>query len=466
MPFVRRLLAPLPLLLLVLLVTLIRFDRPLIRGDGVAYLAWADTLLIDHDIDLTNQVEKLRFVNDESKVMYDESQQKWVNVFPFGVAIIQAPFYLMGHTFTQNDWLNINPTYFQEHQGVELPYSLFVMFGANILALASAIFAWHLARRVCDPMTAALVAYVVFVGSPILYYSTVSPMHSHNGGAFGMAAFLYVLMRLCWDDKSKTPIPYTAFLLGLLAGITILIRWQMALAFIPAWFLLAYERRWRVFWLAGITTVIVILPLPFVWQAMYGQWFLVPYDAAKDTTFLVNPLVGAGNVLWHTLKHSPILFLCIPGFFALWRINRRWTLLCAGMIGLQVAINGAAFDWWAGESYGMRRMSELYAVYVLLIGVFCGAVVGWLRPRFGRNAVRVVRGALLLSLIYIFLYLLSFFYYTWTHPSRLFHADPDVMISYFLKQEDSGRDKVFRWQLLDSALAQHVGPRSWGEPGP
>src|SRR5688572_30268595 len=108
MPFLRRLFAPLPLLLMVLLVTLIRFDRPLIRGDGVAYLAWADSLLIDHDIDLTNQVEKLRFVNDESKVMYDESQQKWVNVFPFGVAIIQAPFYLVGHAFTQNDWLNIN----------------------------------------------------------------------------------------------------------------------------------------------------------------------------------------------------------------------------------------------------------------------------------------------------------------------------------------------------------------------
>ena len=31
---------------------------------------------------------------------------------------------------------------------------------------------------------------------------------------------------------------------------------------------------------------------------------------------------------------------------------------------------------------------------------------------------------------------------------------------------DSGRDGVFRWQLLDSALAQHVGPRTWGEPGP
>src|SRR5262245_41022673 len=156
----KRLFSPRNVLMLLMLVTLIRFDRPLIRGDGVAYLAWADTLLIDHDIDLTNQVEKLRYVNDESKVMYDESQQKWVNVFPFGVAIIQAPFYLTGHFFVQQGWLNLNPDYFHQQQGVELPYSLWVMFGANLMALAAAVFAWKLARHYCDAMTAAVVAFV------------------------------------------------------------------------------------------------------------------------------------------------------------------------------------------------------------------------------------------------------------------------------------------------------------------
>ncbi|MCU0511604.1 MAG: hypothetical protein MUE40_03445 [Anaerolineae bacterium] len=460
----RRWLTPLTVLCLLMLALLLRFDRPLIRGDGVAYLAWADTLLIDHDIDLTNQVEKLRFVNDESKVMYDVSQQKWVNVFPFGVAILQAPFYLTGHVFAQQGWLNVNPAYFEQHQGVGLPYSLWVMFGANLLALAAVIFAFGLAQRVTDAMTAALVAFVVFAGTPLFYYSTVSPFHSHNAGAFTLAAFLLLLGRVSLDGT--TPRPRCWILLGVLAGLTVLIRWQLLLVFVPAWLLLLYERRWRGALLAAAVAALVLLPLPLVWYGMYGQFLLVPFDAARDTTFIISPLVGMGNVVAHLLHHSPVLWLCLPGVPALWRLNRRWTLLLVTMIALQVVINGAALDWWAGESYGMRRMSELYAVYVLLIAAGCGALIAWLRRRVGGLAPRLVRGLLLLCLVYIGLYVLAFFYWTWTHPSRLFHAEPEVMIAYFLDPAVSGRDAVFRWQIMESLFQTHLGPPAWPQPGP
>ncbi|NJL95658.1 MAG: hypothetical protein HC915_18970 [Anaerolineae bacterium] len=137
----RRWLTPPGVLVILMTATLLRFDRPLIRGDGVAYLAWADSLLLDGDVDMANQVEKLRYVNDESKVYWDESQGKYVNVFPFGVAIMQAPFYGLGHLVAQQGWLDPNHAYFIQHQGVPLPYSLLVMLGANLYAIGAALLA-------------------------------------------------------------------------------------------------------------------------------------------------------------------------------------------------------------------------------------------------------------------------------------------------------------------------------------
>src|SRR5829696_2589049 len=138
--------APLVLLLVVALLTLIRFDRPLVRGDGVAYLAWVDTFVRDGDIDLNNQFERFQPVNTY-QITWGNTMQRWVIVFPFGAAFVLAPFYAVGNVFAQNGWLDANPTYFAQMQGVGLPYSLWLMIGTNLLTLVTLAISWHIGRR-------------------------------------------------------------------------------------------------------------------------------------------------------------------------------------------------------------------------------------------------------------------------------------------------------------------------------
>ena len=155
---------PLVVLLVVSAIILIRLDRPLIRGDGTAYLAWVDTFVRDRDIDLANQFERLRPVNTY-QVTWDDERQRYVDIFPFGVGFVQAPFYAVGGVLAEVGWPDANPDYFLQMQGVRQAYSLALMGGANLMALAAIGLAWWMARRLTVSWIAALVAVGVFAGT-------------------------------------------------------------------------------------------------------------------------------------------------------------------------------------------------------------------------------------------------------------------------------------------------------------
>lgn len=493
------------------------FDRPLIRSDGIAYLAWVDTITLDQDIDLTNQVEKLQPVLTY-QILWNENTGRWAIVFPFGVAFLQAPFYLIGHWFAGNGWFNTNPDYFYQMQGVSLPYSLWLMIGANLMGLGAMLFAYFAGRRLCGDIWAATAAYAVFLGTPLFYYSTISPLNSHNPGAFAAAGFIYLLVSLTdpfkkvmraglrpaptesnpgekratfalplmefdFQDRYQVGAPAGAplqkllpnllfkfhqdgflwLLMGIFAGLTILSRWQLALVIAPGYLLLIWERRWRGFTIAGIGAIITLLPLPIIFQWMFGSPFTIPYNAVEGEAFLQESSNHAWDVLVQTIIHSPIILLSFVSLFFLWRINRKWALMTATMIVLQIIVNGAALDWWAGESYGMRRMSELYPVYVVLICAVLSADGFQIRPydgiKFFRWWPRIARGLVIFLIGYTFLYIFAFLDYTWTNSQGWFLAGPEVMIPYFINQP--GRIHI----VLD-VMRAHVGPWAWTMPGP
>ena len=352
---------PLIALIIISLATMLRFDRPLIRGDGIAYLAWVDTLILDGDINFDNQLERLQSVNTY-QITWNEATQRFVNVFPFGVAFLQAPFYLIGHLFHSQGWYNHNPDYFLQMQGLGLPYSLWLMLGANLMALSAIILAWLVGRQLADDWTAAVVAWAVFLGTPLFYYSTVSPLNSHNPGALATAAFIFLLADVTHafkkEEQSNASPLYKWVLLGLSAGLMILVRWQLLLVVVAGLGLLIWQRAWRGLLITTMVTFLTSLPLPLIWRRMFNRFVVVPYEAVAGETFLSIPK-GSWWVLVETPRNSPILYLSLLGLPFLWRRNRQWTVFIIVVLLLQVLINGAVLDWWGGETYGIRRMAEL-----------------------------------------------------------------------------------------------------------
>ncbi len=473
-----------PLLLLVLtLATLIFLDRPLIRGDGVAYLAWLDSFALDQDIDFDNQLQKLAPVNTYQLAWNDETE-RLVNIFPFGAAILQTPFYWLGHFFLGQNWWNVNPDYFRQMQGVAAPYSFWVMIGANVMALTAVILTYLLGKSFTDNWTAALVAWGVFLGTPLVYYATVSPLNSHNPGALMTAVFFFLLARITglikndhsdirflvvgqanpMSDKKSGVLPVDGapwghwLLLGVSAGLMVLVRWQLLMVVLPGYALLLWDKKWRGLLVTAVLSLLVALPLPLIWNQMFGQPIVIPYQAVSGDAFLK---VSAGTwwVLRQTPRYSPILWLSFTGLFFLWRVDKRWAVMVTAVILIQVIINGAVLDWWGGETYGVRRMSELYPLYGLLA---CLTLQRRQKDEGNRMKAAWQLGgrALLFALVfYSGFLLLVFLDYTWTNQDGLFIAGPPTMIRHFLNQPN-------RWQILGEVLRVHVGPASWSMPGP
>jgi hypothetical protein len=450
-------------LVMVSVLTMIRLDRPLIRGDGVAYLAWIDTFVRDRDLDLTNQFERFQPVNTY-QITWDYERERYVDIFPFGVAFLQAPFYVAGAVFVRQGWLDQNPGYFIQMQGVQQAYSVALMIGANLMALVSIVIAWRIARAIIDDWSAALVAWGMFVGTPLVYYSTVSPLNSHNPGAFLAACLVYLLViitgafRAPPEENTESSL-YVWLALGLVAGLMVVVRWQLLAVVACAWGLLAWQRRWKGLAAASVVAVVVMLPIPLVWNYLFGKPFVVPYDETTNQAFLRLP-VHAHQVLFRMVRYSPILLISLLGLPVLWRINRAWALFALAAIGSQVLINGSTRDWYGGDSYGARRMSELYILYALLAAVFLGKLPLrqdlWQRRSIWPVAGRVVFTGLI---VYSIVFMMAFFVFSWTNEDGVFADTPERMLSYFFDRSD-------RMEIIDIIFQTHLGPSAWSMPRP
>lgn len=445
---------PLPLivLLIVTTLTLIRFDRPLIRGDGVAYLVWTDTLVRDLDINLNNQHDRFMPVNTYH-IQWNNNNHKWVNIFPFGVAFLQAPFYLIGHLFATNDWLMVNNDYFYQMQGVELPYSLWLMIGANVMALVAVGLSWDIARRYCDRWLAVLLVYLTLIGTPMLFYSTVEPLNSHSPAAFTLSVVMWVMLT---RDKSNWR---WAVLLGIMAGLTILVRWQLILAILPIYLYLMLHREWRMFWIGGLTTAIALLPLPLIWQEMFGAPFVLPYNEVNETGFLKTDNAWLA-VLRYTVLTSPVVVFSFPALYGLFKRDKPLAVSMALMVVGQLLINGAAADWNASHSYGLRRMTELFPVYVIGVAVTFNALHEVLLRR-EKPIMRWIPHAVAGMMIgYTILYTLSVLSYVWTSEAGWTgKLTPQVVLPYFAKQPNN-------MEVVEAIFTTHLGPPAWNSPAP
>lgn len=440
-------------LLLLLLGVLVWLDRPLVRGDGIAYLAWVDSFVLDGDIDFENQAERLAPVLTY-QLQWHEGQGRLTNIFPFGTVVFQAPFYRLGHFFAVRGWWDAEADYFHQMQGIWRPYSLWLMVGANVMALGMATIGWKMARLFAKPRDAALTVLLMMIGTPIIYYVTVSPLNSHNAGALAALIFVWGLLKVTGRVSAETMVGKVStrwwLLVGVSAGVMVLSRWQLALIVPTALFL--FERRhWRGWLTAAASGTLALLPLPIVWYELFGQAFVLPYNEVSGSGGFLSFPGNTLAVLWQTIYHSPALILVLPGLWLLWRQDKRLALFSISAIALQLWLNGGVLDWWAGETFGMRRMSELLPFYFLAVAALAGGLRGkwmWL-----------LRLILIFLLIYALAYIIIFINYTWTNNDGVFIDTPLIMWRHFWQQPD-------RWAVTRAVFRAHVGPYAWRMPGP
>jgi len=100
----------------------------------------------------------------------------------------------------------------------------------------------------------------------------------------------------------------------------------------------------------------------------------------------------------------------------------------------------------------MRRMAELYPLYVLLLALLLGAL------RRSRWLAAAAWGIGLVCAAYGVALVLARMNFTWTNPWGLARDTPLKELRYAFSRA--------HWHLMWPVIKDHVGPWAWTRPGP
>lgn len=305
--------------------------------------------------------------------------------------------------------------------------------------------AYLCARMYVPALPAAVSALFLFLGTPMLYYSSIEPFFSHVPATFMVSLTIYLILK--WAEKPRSLLAIVA---GIAGGMATLTRWQMALPILPFAFLFLRRRAWFDLVLFAIGLCIIAWHPFYTWKWMFGRSLV---EIHTENRFIVFPKYviqvlfsgGRGLFIW-----SPLTVLALIGVILLRRYNWAISVILLTSFSLQVLINSAVVaDWWAGWSFGMRRMTELYPVFVIGLA----ALLAYNRSVWLRNGIWTI------SIIGLFYSLLLFV----SHLNFINTALPQgdaawVEITHQLFQSS--------FRITVQVFREHYGPWAWSRPGP
>jgi hypothetical protein len=318
--------------------------RPMLQGvDDSFYYFWLPSVVIDRDLDFTNQLERCETVTASAREQGLAQPRTPTgllpNKYPPGWALGSLPFFLAAHLGAPADATGFEPRYL-----------VAVWLGQLLYAAAGLWCVVRIAARFFPPRTAAIAVLGVWLASPLVYYQSARLSMSHSQVFALAAASTWLALRIAdGDDRRRT-----WALLGLCSALLVVTR-NVALVYLawPAWIAVRRLRSvraaaWFAFGAAGPAAVQFA-----AWKLLYGSWLVYSYgeerfDFGRWHTAEVLFSPRHGWFYWH-----PLLLVALAAF-AVWAVRRP--VGRAGLVSLAaiVALNSVWPAWWLGSSFGNR----------------------------------------------------------------------------------------------------------------
>ena len=293
---------------------------------------------------------------------------------PIGAAVLALPFYVVTHLI----FLLAVPGH--QDPDVSAEYQLAFTAASLFYAVLAMLVLYRFVRWVFGPRPAWLATVGVVLATPLVAYVLFGASYSHTFSVFTVTAFAVLLYA---TRRNRTPLQW--FMAGLLGGLATITHVQEALflALVPAeavWQVL--HRAWGFRSLSGYGLLAVGVALPIVPQlvvdqVIFQQWLPQPApNIAFDFTHphLLDLLVSTHHG-W--LSWSPLVALALLGLPTVVR-RLEWFGVGLLLVGIgEFWINASLSDWWGGNAFGARRMTD----QSLLVGLGLAASCAWLFQR-------------------------------------------------------------------------------------
>jgi hypothetical protein len=363
-----------------------RIDGQLIGSDGVAYYVYARSLVIDHDLDFTNEFTYFQL----KPAAFVRTAMGYIgNKYAIGPALLWMPFFLVAHAIAlAAHALGWNVA----ADGYSYLYQSAISIGSIVYGALGFWLAYVCTRRMFSQIAALMAVGLLWLASNSFYYMAFEPSMSHMVSLFSVALLLTIWF--VWFRNIERPAIVHAAALGAAGGLVLLVRLQDApFLLLPyGYLLLQLIQTWRAghpraaqhWFLCGLITsaftLIVFAPQLAIWQQLYGTWAVSPYfeDHIPAFNWLHPQLFGVlfstfhGLFTWH-----PIYLFALCGLTVVAKQDRRLAIALTTLLLLELYIVAAWWAWWQGDSFGGRMF--LSGMWIWVLGL--AGCLEWLRRR-------------------------------------------------------------------------------------
>ncbi|MCM2326215.1 MAG: hypothetical protein NDI94_07145, partial [Candidatus Woesearchaeota archaeon] len=197
-------------LLLIFVFFKLMFFKPWIIGDGLHQYSQLRSIVIDKDLNFSNEYEYFRTQNlgnvldPKSKTITGLPPNPW----PIGNAVLWSPFFLMAHA--------IEKVTGEKADGYSKRYIDFVTTGTLIYSFLTLALIYLLLAKTFKEEVAFIATIAIFLASSLMYYTFIDPSVSHALSAFTTTLFLYY-----WYSTRKDRTLFQSMALGFFAGIMV-----------------------------------------------------------------------------------------------------------------------------------------------------------------------------------------------------------------------------------------------------
>lgn len=341
--------------------------KNILVSDARGYNAYLPTFFIYHDwsYDYLKKHEQpifgyaacdyIRYINDRP-----------VNQYPIGTALLQTPFFLLAHAYTKVSQ--------GDADGFSKPYQLSVLFAALFYLFAGFYFLVLLLKKYgINDGIAAVTLTVLFFATNLFHYAVIEPGMSHVYSFALVSLFLFTTKSALDEGRFK-------YILSAVISIAliVIVRPSNILVLLLVPFLAGDFEKLKQFMgsifmdpkrvaVSAVLFFSVIGLQLYFWHVQTGQWLVYSYQDQRfhfDQPHFWEVLFGFRKGLF---IYTPVLLIALTGLIPLYKNSRFAVYSFAAFFLIYFYVTSCWYSWYYGASYGLRPIVDTYAVYGLLL---------------------------------------------------------------------------------------------------
>ena len=398
----------------------------IIKGDGRGYYSYLPSIFIHHTLDFTKvyEFEKQKLALDYLGHFYIDNGDTKINKYYSGVALLLLPFFLIAYFLSLIFGFELN--------GYSLIFQYSVFFAGLFYCFLGLWFTRKLLKLFNIPKRIIIFVIVLLLfGTNLFYYSFINPSHSHVYSFAMVAIFLYFVKKI-FISYSVKDIYKAAIALGLI----ILIRPTNALILFILPFLASDKTtlintasrffKFKKEFFISFLIVLFIIGIQFIINLIQsGSIFIWSYKG-EGFNFL-NPEIS--NLLFSFRKglfiYTPLTFLAFFALIPLIKQSYYSFFTLTGFFLILFYFLSAWWNWFYGDSFGMRSVIDYYPVFAILLGI--------LFYKFSSKSIRIP--LITISVLFLIINLIQ----TYQYSNFIIHPDAmnkEKYLYIFLKTGD------------------------------